>query len=90
MFSYGSGLASCFFSIRVSGDVEYIKSVVALREHIDGRVEVDPATFEEMMVLREASHQKEYAPRGSLDLIRPGTYYLDRIDSQWRRYYLKR
>lgn len=90
MFSYGSGLASCFFSIRINGSLEHIRNNISLSSILSTRIEIDPEDFESIMVQRESSHRPNYTPTGSLDLIQPNVYYLDHIDSQWRRYYVKK
>lgn len=90
MFSYGSGLASCFFSIRIKGSLDHIRDNISLLSIFNKRIEIDPKEFESIMIQRESSHKPDYIPTGSLDLIQSNVYYLDHIDSQWRRYYIKK
>jgi hydroxymethylglutaryl-CoA synthase len=37
----------------------------------------------------ERYHSAPYEPKQSLDLLLPGTYYLEKIDEQSRRYYAR-
>jgi len=46
MFSYGSGLASSLFSLRVAGDVSGIAKSLDFVDRLDARHAVDPAEFE--------------------------------------------
>jgi len=48
VFSYGSGLASSFFSLKVVGDVSEIVSKVDLHARLDGRRTVAPEVYDEV------------------------------------------
>lgn len=48
LFSYGSGLASSLFSLRVKGDVSYISEKIDLRARLDKRRAVDPEVYDEV------------------------------------------
>ncbi|KAL9602336.1 MAG: hypothetical protein Q9219_001902 [cf. Caloplaca sp. 3 TL-2023] len=88
IFSYGSGLASSFFSLRVAGDVSTIAEKLDLHKRLEARRVVDPTVYDEMCNLREKAHlQKDYTPSGNPDTIVPGTYYLTSIDGMFRRQY---
>ncbi|KAJ2718477.1 3-hydroxy-3-methylglutaryl coenzyme A synthase [Coemansia sp. Benny D115] len=88
MFSYGSGCAASMYSFRVRGDTSAIASSINLAARLDSRTKVSPADFEAIMELREKSHNvKDYEPTGSVESLFPGTYYLQKIDSMWRRAY---
>ncbi|KNE69271.1 hydroxymethylglutaryl-CoA synthase [Allomyces macrogynus ATCC 38327] len=92
MFSYGSGLASSMFSLRVSGSVEYITKSVDLRNRLAQRTIQSPAVFEKQMELREKVHNaKDYKPTGDItDALWDGTYYLTEIDAKFRRTYARK
>ena len=49
MFSYGSGLASSMFSLRVAGPIGRIVSALNLNERLDSRTAVEPAEFEKVI-----------------------------------------
>ncbi|KAI9229192.1 MAG: hydroxymethylglutaryl-coenzyme A synthase C terminal-domain-containing protein [Piptocephalis tieghemiana] len=88
LFSYGSGLAATMFSIRVTGNTDPIRKALDLSHRLDSRVISDPSHFDEVMRLREETHQlKSYSPVGSLEHLFPGTYYLEHVDDKFRRSY---
>ena len=49
VFSYGSGLASSFFSLKVVGDVSTISKTMNLKQILDQREKVDPAVYDEVI-----------------------------------------
>ncbi|KAI9887322.1 MAG: 3-hydroxy-3-methylglutaryl coenzyme A synthase [Watsoniomyces obsoletus] len=88
VFSYGSGLASSFFSLKVVGDVAPMTDQIQLHQRLQARRTVPPETYDEMCVLREKAHlQKNYTPQGDPTTIVPGTYYLTGVDDMFRRSY---
>ncbi|OAX83791.1 hydroxymethylglutaryl-CoA synthase [Emergomyces africanus] len=88
IFSYGSGLASSMFSVKVVGDVSEIVKRVDLKRRLAERRTVAPEVFDEMCLLREHAHlKKDFVPVGSIDSIAPGTYYLTKVDDMFRREY---
>jgi len=63
MFSYGSGLASSMFSLRVSSDGaagsvldRLLKSLSDVPSRLDSRMKVEPSEFASIMKLREDTH----------------------------------
>ncbi|TAQ83263.1 hypothetical protein B7494_g8411 [Chlorociboria aeruginascens] len=87
-FSYGSGLASSLFSFKVVGDVDYMREKLNLEARLAARNVVTPEVYSEMCDLRSGAHQqKSFVPKGSVDGILPGTYYLTEVDEMWRRQY---
>ena len=97
LFSYGSGLASAMYSLRVSADSSPKSplSVLAagctdLLARLKSRRTVPPAEFEKTMKLREETHhQAPYTPVGDLGDLWPGTYYLTGVDDKHRRFYAR-
>lgn len=88
LFSYGSGLASSFYSVVIKGDIAPIVKNLDLKDKLESRSIVAPEDYEAALGLREKAHlQKDYVPTGSIDHIRPGTYYLTAIDDKFRRIY---
>ncbi|KAJ1806787.1 3-hydroxy-3-methylglutaryl coenzyme A synthase [Coemansia sp. RSA 2523] len=88
VFSYGSGCAASTYSFRVRGDTSKIAQTLDLAKRLENRIKVSPAEFEKVMELREKTHNaQDYEPAGSIDQMIPGTYYLQKIDSMWRRAY---
>jgi hydroxymethylglutaryl-CoA synthase len=91
LFSYGSGLASTFFSIYVADSVINIVEKVDLFKRLDDRCKMTPQDFVNAIQLRLQLVQNPcaYIPAGDLAHIRPQAYYLDFIDSFNRRHYAK-
>ena len=92
LFSYGSGLASAMYSIRVTTDLERLakvmKSVSDIPKRLAGRQFVPPPEFEQTMKLREETHHRApYSPVGNPADLFPGTYYLVSVDDKHRRVY---
>ncbi|PVU90672.1 hypothetical protein BB561_004784 [Smittium simulii] len=88
LFSYGSGCAASIYSFKVVGDVSDIASKLDLVARLNDRICVTPSQFENIMSLRESTHNNaEYSPTGSVDELFPGTYHLTSIDSMYRRKY---
>ncbi|GAB1742708.1 hypothetical protein NU219Hw_g8420t1 [Hortaea werneckii] len=88
MFSYGSGLASSMFSLRIRGSTEEMQSKIDLHKRLEARRTVAPEVYDEMCNLREKAHlQKNFQPAGNVENITSGTYYLTSIDDMFRRQY---
>ena len=95
MFSYGSGLASAMYSIRISADSAptsdlsvFLKGVSGVCAQLASRKVIPPAEFEKIMVLREkANHTVPYTPVGEVKDLFPGTCYLTSVDEKHRRAY---
>lgn len=87
MFSYGSGLASTLFSIKIVGDTSEVRSALNLAQRLGDRVVIDPASFDKALSIREDIHMRaDGQPVGSIESLVKGTYYLTSIDG-WRRSY---
>ena len=92
MFSYGSGLASTFFSFQIKKSTKDISKVLDIKNRLNSRLELTPKQFDEVMRLREETHgKKDYKPVGDSSSLKDafflGTYYLEQIDSKSRRFY---
>lgn len=88
LFSYGSGLAASLFSCKVVGDLSKIVEILDLKNKLDSRKTESPQDYEKAIHLREQAHlKKEFTPQGSIELLQPGTYYLEKIDDRFRRSY---
>ncbi|XP_042251722.1 hydroxymethylglutaryl-CoA synthase, cytoplasmic isoform X2 [Thunnus maccoyii] len=98
VFSYGSGFAATLYSLRVTQDHtpgsaldKLVSSMSDLKVRLDSRQKVSPAVFSENMKLREETHHlASYVPRGSVEDLFPGTWYLTRVDEKHRREYARR
>ncbi|KAH6592648.1 hypothetical protein BASA50_007936 [Batrachochytrium salamandrivorans] len=90
LFSYGSGLASSFFSVTVRGSTESMAKHLNLAARLAARTVVDPSDFDKVMQLREDVHNaRDYTPQGLVDETHffSGSFYLDSIDEKYRRLY---
>ncbi|KAF2712357.1 hydroxymethylglutaryl-CoA synthase [Pleomassaria siparia CBS 279.74] len=88
MFSYGSGLASSMFSIKVAGDITQMQKQLDIHARLEARRVVAPEVYDEMCNLRAKAHlQKDYTPLGSAETLIAGAYYLTGVDSMFRRTY---
>lgn len=89
VFSYGSGLASTLLSIQVKGDISKIVKTLDLDHKLGaGRKIASPQDYVDAIHLREQAHlQKSFEPKGSIDGLAAGTFYLVKIDDKFRREY---
>uniref|UniRef100_A0A8C6T0J0 Hydroxymethylglutaryl-CoA synthase n=1 Tax=Neogobius melanostomus TaxID=47308 RepID=A0A8C6T0J0_9GOBI len=98
VFSYGSGFAATLYSLRVTQDHtpgssldKLVSSLSDLQDRLNSRKKVSPAVFSENMKLREETHHlASYVPRGPVEDLFPGTWYLTRVDEKHRREYARR
>ncbi len=62
-----------------------------LRSTLAARRKVPPAEFVDTLELLERRYSSAgYTPQHSPDVLRPGTYYLKAVDSQFRRTYARK
>lgn len=88
LFSYGSGLASSLYSLRVKGDISDLVKHLDFKNTLDNRFTVTPLEYEAALELREKAHlKKDFKPSGSIDHLRSGTYYLTEVDAMYQRKY---
>lgn len=88
IFSYGSGLASSFFSLKVVGSTETMAKTLSLKDRLAARRTVAPEVYDQMCELRKKAHlQKSYEPAGNAGTIAKGVYYLTNVDEMFRRKY---
>lgn len=89
MFAFGSGCAASFFVARVKGDTTEIREKMDLLNRLKNMKVVHPQQFVDALALREKNHNAvSYTPEGLVENIWPGAYYLDNIDSKYRRKYV--
>ena len=95
LFSYGSGMASSFYSIKISEDsspdsalAKFSKIISDVEARLESRQKLSPEEFVETLLLREkAIDTAPFVPQGSVAGMFPGTWYLSDIDSMHRRTY---
>ena len=93
MFSYGSGLASGMYSLRVTDTPQLsqlTQGMINIPKTLAARKTIPPADFEATMKLREETHHlAPYKPVGDPAQLFPGTYYLTGVDEKHRRSYVR-
>ncbi|RWS12360.1 hydroxymethylglutaryl-CoA synthase: cytoplasmic-like isoform X2, partial [Dinothrombium tinctorium] len=95
LFSYGSGMAASMYTIKITNDSSpgspldrLYQGIKDVHTHISQRVKVPPKEFVDILKLREGSlHAAPYTPKGTVDNMFPGTYYLTSVDKMYRREY---
>lgn len=90
VFSYGSGLASMLFSIRVEGSVKSIRDNLALEKRLSARVKLSPIEYEAAMERREQVYGRaDWTPQlqSHTSHLCPDVYSLASVDASFRRYY---
>ncbi|GJD08074.1 Hydroxymethylglutaryl-CoA synthase A [Galdieria sulphuraria] len=82
LFSYGSGLASSMFSLKVIQSVQPIAQKLDMRTRLSSRIWMNPEDFTKTLQLREQRYgQMDYSPSNSIDSLLPGTFYLEQVNS---------
>lgn len=93
LFSYGSGLVSSFYSMKINEGPALVKLLDGLSDvkpRLLGRAKVAPSDFDATMKLREETHHlAPHQPSATLDHLFPDTWYLVEVDSRHRRHYRK-
>ncbi|XP_073011693.1 hydroxymethylglutaryl-CoA synthase [Typha latifolia] len=95
MFSYGSGLSSTMFSFKLqdghdSFNLSNIVSVLNISKKLESRHVFPPEKFVENLKLMEHRYGgKDFETSKDTNLLSPGTFYLTKVDSMYRRYYNK-
>ncbi|KAG8221044.1 hydroxymethylglutaryl-coenzyme A synthase C terminal-domain-containing protein [Butyriboletus roseoflavus] len=90
MFAFGSGCASSFFTLRVKGDTCEIREKMDLLQRLGSMKVVPCQEYVDALTLREKNHNAaNYTPEGSVENIWPGDFYLESVDSKFRRKYAR-
>lgn len=96
LFSYGSGLASSMFSLRVSPESasvggsldQLLRGIADIPERLQGRRKLTPAKFTEVLARREEHyHAAPFQPSMSASDLAPGVFFLKSVDEMRRRFY---
>jgi len=91
MFSYGSGLASTMFSVKVEGDLTKQRETCNLFDRLDNqRVKSTPEEYTEALLQRENYyHKHDFEFAEPTTQIFNGAYRLTSVDSMGRRNYAR-
>lgn len=88
MYSFGSGSAASVFSLNIVGDTSEIATKLDLKKRLASMETVPCQTYVESLKAREAMHSaKDATPKGSVDSLFAGAYYLEKVDHMFRRTY---
>jgi len=96
LFSYGSGLASSLFSLRVSpasaavgGPLDrLLRGLADIPQRLEARRKLTPTEFTDVLARREENyHAAPFMPKMPASDLAPGSYYLSRVDEMRRRFY---
>jgi len=89
MFSYGSGLMSTMFGMKVTDDLSHIARAGDLENRLQQRSFWSAEDYTKALDRRkETYNQKDWKPQGNPEeLLFPGTYYLSEVDEFGRRKY---
>ncbi|EAZ07863.1 hypothetical protein OsI_30125 [Oryza sativa Indica Group] len=96
MFSYGSGLTSTMFSLRLHDgqhpfSLMNIASALDVTTKLESRHVTSPEKFIETLKLMEHRYgAKDFETSKDTSLLPPGTFYLTKVDSMYRRFYDKK
>jgi len=90
LFAFGSGYASSFFTLRIKGDTSEIREKMDLLNRLKSMKVVPCQEYVDALALREKNHSASaYTPDGSIDNIWPNAFYLESVDSKYRRKYAR-
>ena len=82
------------FKIHVQRSVQVIRETVDIQNRLQQRHKIEVEEFLQQMESREKSYQlPDYTPSTPTDVdkyLRKGTYYLDHINSNFHRFYLRK
>ncbi|XP_078440515.1 hydroxymethylglutaryl-CoA synthase / HMG-CoA synthase / 3-hydroxy-3-methylglutaryl coenzyme A synthase [Wolffia australiana] len=93
MFSYGSGLTSSMFSLKVNDrqhpfSLLNIVTVLDIQHKLESRHVVAPEKFVETLKLMEHRYgAKDFVTGGDASLLPQGSFYLTHVDDLYRRFY---
>ncbi|CAL5013920.1 unnamed protein product [Urochloa decumbens] len=92
MFSYGNGLTSTLFSLRLHEgqhplSLANVASVLDVTAKLESRHVTSPEKFVETLKLMEHRYgAKDFETSKDTSLLPPGTFYLTKVDSMYRRF----
>ncbi len=98
VFSYGSGALATMYVARFRQpdscgnhfSVDKIARTVNLQHRLDSRVKSSPADLNTALAARELCHDiSPFEPKYGLENLEPGTFYLQRINENWTRSYVR-
>jgi len=92
MFSYGSGCAATLFVLKVkNGSIgEFTNRNNDIMIRLNNRIKVSPQDYDKVMSYKEKLYNSNnYSPQDKIENLFENTFYLEKVDERWRRYYSK-
>ncbi|CAD6245761.1 unnamed protein product [Miscanthus lutarioriparius] len=91
MFSYGSGLTSTLFSLRLhEGQHPFSLGNIASMLDVTAKLDSRHVTSPELKLMEHRYGAKDFETSQDTSLLPPGTAYLTKVDSMYRRFYDKK
>eukprot|EP01117_Protostelium_nocturnum_P020266 TRINITY_DN9032_c0_g1_i1.p1 TRINITY_DN9032_c0_g1~~TRINITY_DN9032_c0_g1_i1.p1 ORF type:complete len:476 (-),score=165.55 TRINITY_DN9032_c0_g1_i1:55-1482(-) len=91
LFSYGSGMVATLFSLNINGSVAGISDKADVVRRLSQRTHHNAESFTAALKDRETFHSaSNFTPKGSVDELEKGAYYLEKIDDLKRRTYARK
>ena len=99
MFSYGSGLASAMYELQGREtthkknryQLDDIKKILDLPNRLNQRTEVTPEEYSKIMDANMDIYlNHNFHSTAPMDYIDSGSYYLDKVDDKYRRFYVRK
>lgn len=96
LFSYGSGLTATMFSLKFNEgkhpfSLSNIVKIMNVGEKLKARHEIAPEQFVENLKLMEHRYgANDFVTSKDTSLLAPGTFYLTKVDTKYRRFYSKK
>ncbi|KAF7896307.1 hypothetical protein EAF00_006321 [Botryotinia globosa] len=90
LFSFGSGIASSLFGMKITGDLTDLARRINLMDSLKQRHMATPEDYEEACtLLKNAYGAKDFKPLGDVNSLAPGTSYLESVNVYRRTYAIK-
>ena len=92
MFSYGSGCAATLFVLRIKNNSigEFKERNLDILTRLQNRIKVSPQEYDKVMSYKEKLYNSNnYTPQDKIENLFENTFYLEKVDERWRRYYSK-
>ncbi|KAI4343281.1 hypothetical protein MLD38_027808 [Melastoma candidum] len=96
LFSYGAGVTATMFSVKFNEGtfpfcLSNIAAVMSVDKKLKSRHEFAPEKFVETLHQMEKIYRaKDFMTSKDCSLLAPGTYYLTKVDSMYRRFYARK
>jgi hydroxymethylglutaryl-CoA synthase len=88
MFSYGGGLMSSMFTIKIRDDLQDMRRVIDFESRLSRRIAITPQEYDRIMQEKENRYGKVLGRIKILpEMLEDGTFYLTEVDDKMRRKY---